>query len=66
MPNELKPCPFCGKPVRFIYNSFDNAFKFSHKNGEDEENCCVIGEIWIKGKSLADAREKWNRRTDNG
>jgi hypothetical protein len=66
MPNELKPCPFCGKPVRFIYNSFDDAFKFSHKNGKDEENCCVIGEIWIKGKSLADARERWNRRADNG
>ena len=65
MQNELKPCPFCNKPVTFIYNSFDDAHKFSHKYGEDEENCCVIGEIWLKGRSLADARERWNRRGDN-
>ena len=65
MQNELKPCPFCNKPVTFIYNSFDDAYKFSHKYGKDEENCCVIGEIWLKGRSLADARERWNRRGDN-
>lgn len=66
MANELKPCPFCNKPVHFIYNSSDNAHKFSHTNAEDEENCCVIGEIWIKGKSLAEARDNWNRRVGDG
>lgn len=62
MPNELKPCPFCGKPMDFIYNSFDDAFKFFHKSAEDEENCCVIGEIWIEAESLADAKKRWNKR----
>lgn len=66
MQNELKGCPFCNKPVTYIYNSRDDAFKFSHKYGEDEEKCSVIGEIWIKGRSLADARNKWNRRFTDG
>jgi hypothetical protein len=66
MANELKGCPFCNKPVTYIYNSRDDAFKFSHKYGDDEEKCCVIGEIWLKGKSLADARNKWNRRATDG
>ena len=60
--DKLKPCPFCGKPVCMIYNSLDNAFKFYHKNGMDDLNCCAIEPIMLKGHSLADAAKLWNRR----
>ena len=62
---KLKPCPFCGCPVTMIYNSLDNAFKFYHK-GYDEIECRVVEPIMLKARSLADAREVWNRRTDDG
>ena len=63
--SELKPCPFCGMPVSEVYNSFENAFKFYHKYGDDEMNCCVIEPIMIEAVSLADAADKWNGRADN-
>ena len=61
---ELKPCPFCGKPVSMIYNSLENAFKIYHKGMQD--NCNVIDPIKLEGTSLADAREAWNRRAEDG
>lgn len=63
---ELKPCPFCGKPMTMIYNSTDNAFKFSHKRGDDALNCRVVEPIMFEGVSLVDAAEAWNRRADDG
>lgn len=57
---ELKPCPFCGGEMTFVYNSFDNEFKFYHKYGN--ELCLSIEPIRFSGTSLADAREAWNRR----
>ena len=65
MNEELKPCPFCGRPVHMIYTSRDNAFKIFHKNVEEEICCCVIDPIMIKGKSLAHAKEEWNMRINN-
>lgn len=35
---ELKPCPFCGGSVTMVYNSFDNAFKFYHKDCKKAKN----------------------------
>ena len=61
---ELKPCPFCGKQVWYHYDSFDNVFKFKHLTAKDRDNC-IVCEMWIKAKSLSDAREKWNRRADD-
>lgn len=63
---ELKPCPFCGKPVSMIYNSLEDAFKFYHKGGTDDMNCRVIEPIRLEGCSLADAAEAWNRRAEDG
>ena len=60
---ELKPCPFCGKPVSMVYNSFDNAFKFYHKRSFDISDCSVIEPIMLEGCSLADAAKAWNRRS---
>ena len=65
MNEELKPCPFCGRQVYMVYNSRDNAFKIFHKNVAEEMRCCVIGQIMIKGKSLADAKKAWNRRSSD-
>lgn len=65
MYEELKPCPFCGRPVNMVYNSRDNAFKIFHKNVEEEMCCFVIDPIMIKGKSLSDAKKAWNRRKNN-
>ena len=63
---ELKPCPFCGGSVTMVYNSFDNAFKFYHKDCKKGEECRIIEPIMLKGISLAEAAEAWNRRADNG
>ena len=67
MPNELKPCPFCGGEVSMTYSSFYNTFNIYHKNGLDEEKCCVCDPVQLKGelRSLAMATEVWNRRVDN-
>ena len=62
---ELKPCPFCGKPVQMFYNSMDNVFKIYHKNGDDEMDCCVIEPIMFDAVSLAEAAKMWNRRLDD-
>lgn len=63
---ELKPCPFCGKPVSMVYNSMDNAFKVYHKRSWDITECRVIEPIMLEGVSLADAAEAWNRRAEDG
>jgi hypothetical protein len=59
---DLKPCPFCGKPVSMVYNSFDKAFKFYHKDFADEEWCRVVEPIMLRAVSLTDAAAIWNRR----
>ena len=56
---KLKPCPFCGQPVSILYNSLDDAFKFYHKA---DAPCPVVEPMMLKGISLADAAQKWNRR----
>lgn len=66
---ELKPCPFCGKPVYVVYNSRDNAFKFYHRNGVDALRCPVIEPIEmgeLAEMSLRGAEEAWNRRVKEG
>lgn len=65
MNEELKPCPFCGYPVRMVYNSRDNVFKIFHKNAALKMCYCVIDPIMIKGKSLTDATKAWNRRASD-
>ena len=62
----LKPCPFCGKAVHIIYNSSENAFMIYHKDAYYEETCKIIEPIRLKGLSLADAAEAWNRRATDG
>lgn len=60
--NKLKPCPFCGGRVSMVYDSRENSFKFYHINGNKAERCRVKGVIRLRGESLKDAAEAWNRR----
>lgn len=63
--SDLKPCPFCGQPVSMIYNSFENVFKIYHAGSAIEGMCRIIEPIMLTGRSIADAREAWNRRASN-
>ena len=55
MPNELKPCPFCGGEAKV--NEFNDVFFVA----------CVVCQsetIWFE--TPEEAIEAWNRRVDNG
>ena len=59
MPNELKPCPFCGaenKPMGGILRTANKGELKHCYNG------CILSGFVIK----EDEFEKWNRRADNG
>ena len=61
--NGLKPCPFCGEEVNVSYSSNLLAFNFWHVKGS--EKCPLYNPIQFSGqkiKSLAEAREAWNKR----
>ncbi len=63
---ELKPCPFCGKPVSMVYRSNGKAFMFYHKDSMGGVKCRVNEPIEFLGcMSLAEAAEAWNRRVNN-
>lgn len=47
-----------------VYNSHEKAFKFYHRNGDDEDRRRVIDVIRLRGDSLKDAAEAWNRRAE--
>ena len=62
MPNELKPCPFCGGEAE-IFDRLDSQIYIFCKSCKVHTtlytasvDCCV------KDKAIED----WNRRTDNG
>ena len=66
---ELKPCPFCGKEVSFVYRSAENAFYFYHKRGRDAVDCPALEPFVIDNiddMSLRGAAEAWNRRAGDG
>jgi hypothetical protein len=48
-----------------IYNSFENVFKIYHAGSAIEGMCRIIEPIMLTERSLADAREAWNRRVSN-
>ena len=63
MPNELKPCPFCGgSAIFYSYDPFDG---YQGNNTMYAVECtkCVAT---VKGITEEIAKSKWNRRTDNG
>lgn len=60
MDAELKPCPFCGKPVRLYESGYYGAPVIEHAMQGEE---CAFIKLVYYGQRLAQAREKWNRRT---
>ena len=59
----LSPCPFCGKKVNLISTSETKKFIFSHVG---LRNCpfYTFEMSWECAKSLAEAKDLWNRRVD--
>ena len=66
---ELKPCPFCGKPVNVYYSSATKEYYAVHLD-EQHSNCIIMMPLGINHQrillSLEDAKEAWNMRADNG
>ena len=62
MPNELKPCPFCGESEDIDYGIMSGTMK-----GFDYVQCQNCGaEInSVHNGEYIEAIEKWNRRTEN-
>ena len=62
---QLKKCPFCGQEVNMRYSSGKHAFLFWHKGLRN----CAFYDFEISdqtAKSLSEAAELWNRRTNEG
>ena len=58
MPNELKPCPFCGGEATIRQNDLNYYYVCCKKCPAE------VGRYWYKRKQ--DAKNAWNRRSDNG
>lgn len=59
----LKSCPFCGKEVTLISTSQTKEFIFSHKGLRN----CPFYQFkisWEVAKSMKEATELWNRRSE--
>lgn len=67
MENDMKMCPFCGGKVYPCYSSRTERYYVLHYK---TRHLCSIQEIVMRDdvgiKSLADVREEWNRRVNDG
>lgn len=65
MMENLKPCPFCGKPVNIYYSSATKGYYVVHID-EQHSDCMVLTPLSINHNrillSLADAYTAWNER----
>lgn len=55
--NELKPCPFCGKPGSLLHYPGDGYLPEC-----SDPACCGMVEIWFATEE--EAAEAWNRRAE--
>jgi Lar family restriction alleviation protein len=66
MPNELKPCPFCGGRADLITHSFWNEKKQAHTDKTYSIKCFIcLTESYLFYETEQIAIEAWNRRADN-
>ena len=62
MPNELKPCPFCGGGAVIRYVMGRAYISPVHKKG-----CFIEPNTWLQSQDPIEKQIKaWNRRADNG
>lgn len=62
MPNELKPCPFCGGEavIKFQLGKF-------YVTAIHKENCLIKPDTWLMPtRFIGNQIRAWNRRADNG
>ena len=61
MPNELKPCPFCGSTPRIIENKLNLKHIIYAVECDLDNHTVMFG--WFDSED--EAIEAWNRRIDN-
>ena len=68
MMEDLKPCPFCGKPVNIYYSSATKGYYAVHLD-EQHSDCIILMPISVNHNrillSLSDAYAAWNRRAND-
>lgn len=68
MPNELKPCPFCGNTARLCHTTDNKHSPFVACDGAVQANgtksCFACLYPW-RYETDEEAIEAWNRRVDN-
>ena len=60
MPNELKPCPFCGAIPILEYGNGIQKWWYTCDNEK-----CLVQPTTYAYKSKGGAKRAWNRRVDN-
>lgn len=60
MPEELKPCPFCGGKAEFEYTPWDEETGTGDDGSGRVE--CQKCHVEMVGFDRTDAEDRWNRR----
>lgn len=66
---ELKPCPFCGNTARLNFTNDNHHSPWVSCDGAIQTNgtkSCFACQYPWNFKTVEEAIEAWNRRTDNG
>lgn len=67
MPEELKPCPFCGSKAKIFTSEDDGGYRSSiYCMSGNDIGCFARASHWALKKSwaIASAKSAWNRRTE--
>ena len=71
---DLIPCPFCGRVpitdkiggISYIYSAAAGGYELRHHCFENVRgNNLSVRSVTIRGETMADVIERWNRRSGN-